>query len=534
MVADLRARTPEAPRQRKGKSPQEEEEKGEKANGVGKGKKVSNGKDYEEEDEEEIESRRLRNHPNSVLYVQEWRDLLARCCFVGIFLVENAFHFWYFEKEIENLVAPALRPLPREIAVGLHSMHIILGICGASFVIISGYDTGGRTALRKGSKMMLVFMLTITWTWWINREGKPYWTMEAGPDQKNRMVHILKNISIFGALMMMQQMAKYDERRAPCGPSTLEGLVTSFRVWSFSASFSPMLVTLAVLQPRLGMSLPDNWTTSELIGSLLCVHAGANLVNSYCDFQKGVDRKERAGGDRTLVDNLLPGGPSTCLYLAGLMGSFFVLGLGKNLWRVGPHPVVLYCAFLGCLIAVLYTAGPLPLKYIGLGDLAILLCFGPLLVAYVSAVLVQEVPFELFLFTVPVSLYVVAILHANNYRDIESDARCGARTLATRLGKVASLWYYDCLLSLAHLIILAVGYRQACLGVLTTLWVLPLSLFLAWRIRQDDPHLLRTQDEETAKTQFLFGVALAMGIVTMPGKEFSTIGMLATGVWAWT
>merc|ERR550514_2049084 len=134
--------------------------------------------------------------------------------------------------------------------------------------------------------------------------------MEAGPDQKNRMVHILKNISIFGALMMMQQTAKYDERNAPSArPSSLEGLVTSFRVWSFSASFSPILVTLAVLQPRLGLSLPENWTTFELIGSLLCVHAGANLVNSYCDFRKGVDTKERPGGDRTLVDNLLPGGP---------------------------------------------------------------------------------------------------------------------------------------------------------------------------------------------------------------------------------
>ena len=102
---------------------------------------------------------------DSIFFFHGWRDVFARVCFCGIFVVENIFHLMYFDQEIDGLVAPALSPLPRELAVALHTMHIVLGMFGAVFVILSGFDTAGRTALRKGCKMMLIFMLTITWTW---------------------------------------------------------------------------------------------------------------------------------------------------------------------------------------------------------------------------------------------------------------------------------------------------------------------------------------------------------------------------------
>ena len=68
-----------------------------------------------------------------------------------------------------------------------------------------------------------------------------------------------------------------------------------------------------------------------------------------------------------------------------------------------------------------YTAGPAPLKYLGLGDLAVLICFGPGMIAYSSSLLVGTVPVAAVVLALPAALYVVAILHANNYRDIESD-----------------------------------------------------------------------------------------------------------------
>ena len=69
--------------------------------------------------------------------------------------------------------------------------------------------------------MMLVFMATITWTWWINRQGTlywnldphPFWDIRCSPEKRNRTVHILKNVSIVGALTILQQLANHHSPR---------------------------------------------------------------------------------------------------------------------------------------------------------------------------------------------------------------------------------------------------------------------------------------------------------------------------------
>merc|ERR1712187_837562 len=99
------------------------------------------------------------------------------------------------------------------------------------------------------------------------------------------------------------------------------------------------------------------------------------------------------------------------------------------------------------------------------------------------------------------------------------DRRAGAKTVATRLGPAASLHYYTFLLLGAHVGALAAGYWFHCVGSLGSLFVLPQSIWLNMRIRRQQ--LLRTQDEETAKTTLIFGVALGLGIVTMPSAELS-------------
>ena len=79
--------------------------------------------------------------------------------------------------------------------------------------------------------------------------------------------------------------------------------------------------------------------------------------------------------------------------------------------------------------AIGYTAGPAPLKYLGLGDLTVLICFGPGITAYSIAVLIGPLPWPqlacAMLLPLPAAFYVVAILHANNYRDIEVDKQAG-------------------------------------------------------------------------------------------------------------
>lgn len=469
----------------------------------------------------------------SLLKARDLKDVLARVAFVGIFVTENILHSVHFEAEVNGMVAPALAPLPREVAVCLHLMHIILGLFGATFVIISGFDTAGRTALTKGTSMMLVFMGTITWTWWINRQGIPYWQLDPYPfwdvrcsaEKRNRTVHILKNISIIGALVVVQRIAKYDAEAFPVRPSFLEGLVTALRPWSFTAALSPLFVELAVIHSKLGLELPGYASVFLFLLSVMAVQATANLANSYADFKKGIDTKETAG-DRTLVDNLVS--PRTLLILAIFCFLWWCAFVVRVLLATSFHPAVVSMPALGTFLALGYTLGRSPLKYMGLGDLAVFLAFGPPLMAFGSAVLIGSVQWETIVFTVPVTLYVVATLHANNYRDIEADKKAGAITLAIRLGHQASLHYYSVLLVGAHAGALAAGYAYGCVGTMTSLLVVPQSLWLCWRIRCRAT--LKTQDEETAKTTMMFGVALALGIITMPGAAISWHGFGAAAI----
>ncbi|CAE7493141.1 ubiad1 [Symbiodinium sp. CCMP2592] len=212
-----------------------------------------------------------------------------------------------------------------------------------------------------------------------------------------------------------------------------------------------------------------------------------------------------------VVAHVTPAKPVLHLYGMGRL-SFF----SWSVLATGFNYTVLAWATIGTLLAIGYTAGPAPLKYMGLGDLTVFICFGPGVVSYCSVVLVGRVVWPALLMTVPASLYVVGILHANNYRDMEVDRRGGSRTVAILLGPKASLVYYYGLLMGAHVLALLLGVTFGCHGVAATIFVLPQSLWLCVRIHRQE--LLRDQDEETAKSMMMFSVALALGILTMPGN----------------
>jgi len=270
----------------------------------------------------------------------------------------------------------------------------------------------------------------------------------------------------------------------------------------------------------LHIELPGYVIVFSLVVSLMGVQATANLVNSYKDFERGIDVKETAG-DRTLVDDLVS--KRTLLVMGVCCLACWLSFFAWSVVSTGFNVVVLSLACLGTLLAIGYTAGPAPLKYLGLGDLVVFLCFGPAVIAYSCAVLTGSVHQEAIVLTLPVTLFVVATLHANNYRDIEADGRTGARTVAIMLGKQASLHYYSLLLLLAHIGALTAGLWYGCAGAAASLFVAPQSIWLCMRIRI--PSRLHDQDEETGKTTLLFGVALALGIVTMPGPEPSALGL---------
>jgi 1,4-dihydroxy-2-naphthoate polyprenyltransferase len=169
---------------------------------------------------------------------------------------------------------------------------------------------------------------------------------------------------------------------------------------------------------------------AALIGAVF-IQVGTNLSNDYSDARRGADTEDRLGPVRVTAGGLVP--PQQVLVatyasfgVAVLAGAYLIAVAGWQLLLVGAASI---------LAGVLYTGGPRPYGYEGLGELFVFLFFGIVAVAGSFFVQVEHLNWEAFALAVPVGLLASAILVVNNVRDIDTDRRAGKRTLAVRLGR---------------------------------------------------------------------------------------------------
>jgi 1,4-dihydroxy-2-naphthoate octaprenyltransferase len=194
------------------------------------------------------------------------------------------------------------------------------------------------------------------------------------------------------------------------------------------AAIAPVLVGTS-LAIRVGKFHPLAFVAA-LLGAML-IQIGTNLSNDYSDARRGADAEDRLGPMRVTAGGLVP--PRRVLVatyvtfaLAVLCGVYLIAIAGWLLLAVGAASI---------LAGVLYTGGPRPYGYEGLGEVFVFLFFGIVAVAGSYFVQRRDLPWEAFVLAIPVGLLIAAILTVNNIRDIESDRRAGKRTLAVRLGR---------------------------------------------------------------------------------------------------
>ncbi len=170
----------------------------------------------------------------------------------------------------------------------------------------------------------------------------------------------------------------------------------------------------------------------------LLVQIGTNFANDYIDFLKGADTKERKG-PRRLVQSGLVSAEKMRRVTFAIFGCAALLGLYLMLiggWQIGV------LAILAILFGYLYTGGPYPLGYLGLGDLFVLIFFGPVAVAgvvYLQTGLFSSVA---ILAGFAPGLLSTAILVMNNLRDVEEDRKVKKRTLPVRFGTHFGKWEF--------------------------------------------------------------------------------------------
>jgi 1,4-dihydroxy-2-naphthoate octaprenyltransferase len=266
---------------------------------------------------------------------------------------------------------------------------------------------------------------------------------------------------------------------------------------TLSAAVSPVLVGTAVAH-HAGALRPLPALLALL--SSLFIQIGTNFANDYSDFKRGAD-VNRVGPTRVTQSGLLA--PATVKRAAWI--AFGISGvLGLALSAVAGWPIIAI-GIASVAAGWLYTGGPWPLGYHGLGDVFVFIFFG--LVATCGTAYAQAlyVPGEAWLAGAAVGSLATAILTVNNLRDRDTDAHVGKNTLAVKLGPTATRAQYV-------LLVTAPFGLAVALGTLWPLLALPAALPALRTVLTEDGAALNRGLGQTARLQILYSVLLAAGL----------------------
>jgi 1,4-dihydroxy-2-naphthoate octaprenyltransferase len=247
---------------------------------------------------------------------------------------------------------------------------------------------------------------------------------------------------------------------------------------------------------------------ATLAGAVL-IQVGTNFANDLFDFQKGADNEARKGPMRVTQARLvtlhqMKVATITVLALAFLVGMYLV-------WRAGWP--ILIIGLLSILFAVLYTGGPFPLGYMGLGDILVLIFFGPVAVGGTYYIFAGHINRAVLLAGCALGMIATAILIVNNLRDMESDRRSGKNTLAVRFGARFAKAEYLAMICGAMLLPLIIYFIEGghAWAILAALYIFPAIPVVRKVFAVADGHVLNDALAGTARLMAVFGFLFSLG-----------------------
>jgi 1,4-dihydroxy-2-naphthoate polyprenyltransferase len=275
--------------------------------------------------------------------------------------------------------------------------------------------------------------------------------------------------------------------------------IVASRVRTLPAAIAPVILGCAICQkPHLLAAI------SALIGAVL-IQIGTNFANDYFDFIKGTDNEDRVGPTRATQGGLIT---PAHMKRAFLLTFAFTIPIIAYLTLRAGWPIILI-GILSIASGILYTGGPKPLGYIGLGDIFVLVFFGPVAVAGTDFVQSLEWSIDSIVIGLASGLISTAILVVNNLRDIDSDRTAGKNTLAVQFGPTfARIEYTLCIIGASVISIIYSFDRQwVSLSGIALLMSVPIIKSM-WRDsgKDLDPNLAKT-----AKVLVLYSVLFSVG-----------------------
>jgi 1,4-dihydroxy-2-naphthoate polyprenyltransferase len=254
----------------------------------------------------------------------------------------------------------------------------------------------------------------------------------------------------------------------------------------------------------------DVWLFLLTLVGAVCVHGATNLINDYFDYKSGVDRP---GAPTTLyrphplVQGLIS--PRAVLWVsAGLYAIAAIIGLALLALKGAG---LLWFILVGAIASFFYTADPIKYKYLALGELAVFLMWGPVIVGGTYFVQRGSLSLDAVLISVPFGLLVALVLLANNLRDIDYDRSAGIATLGTLLGQQKTRVLYQGLILLAYLAIaLLIALKILSPWGLLVFFSAPVAFRLIRTLQREIPN---DADARTAQLDTLFGIWLIVGLI---------------------
>jgi len=249
------------------------------------------------------------------------------------------------------------------------------------------------------------------------------------------------------------------------------------------------------------------WRAAAALVVALSLQVGVNYANDYSDGVRGTDT-DRRGPVRLVASGLAS--PASVKRAAGL--AFLLAAVVGLVLALVVNPWLLLIGVAAVAAAVLYTGGPKPYGNLGLGELMVLVFFGFVATTGSAYVQLERIPNTAWWGSLVVGLPTVAVLLANNIRDIPTDAISGKRTLAVRIGPIAARQLFALCIAGAFVFVVPICVRApwAALGFLAIpLAIQPLHLVLT----RDDPPGLVAGLVATVRLTIVLAALVSLGLV---------------------
>lgn len=290
-------------------------------------------------------------------------------------------------------------------------------------------------------------------------------------------------------------------------PSSLTIWISAARPRTLPAAIAPVLAASALAWHD---GVFQHWPAIACGVFALLIQIGTNFANDYYDFIKGADTAERVGPKRAVAAGWVS---PRVMMIAMVVVFTLAFASGLTLLRFGGWPLlVIGVASIVCGIA--YTGGPYPLGYNGLGDLFVFIFFG--LVAVCATYFVQsgQLHSPALVIASGIGFLAANILVVNNYRDVETDAKAGKRTLIVRYGRRFARAQFAASIGAALLVpvvLIALSFRP---WVLLAWGIAPIAARHIRRLKSAaTPRELILLLGDTGKLLALYAVLLSAGLV---------------------